>query len=133
MHSIVQGRGTPVPSVGTSSSGQYSCTSTTQHTLRDLRTKRKGQPVFVVGHLPERKGQEATFEVFNDRLALVKFSDGVILGFDPLELLLPTEIDDRGTAYFEIRLCRECEQLFPLTVAECEADEEPTLCPPCRP
>jgi hypothetical protein len=133
MHALVLNRGAPVPTVGTSSSGQYSCATRTQHTLKDLRTKRKGQPVFVIGHLLDRKGQEATFEVFNDRLALVKFADGVILGFDPLELLLPTEIDDTGIAYFEIRLCRACEQLFPLTVTECEADEEPTLCPSCRP
>ncbi len=121
-----------MPTVGTSSSGQFSCATETQHTLRDLRTKRKGQPLLVIGHLLDRKSQEATFEVFNDRLALVKFADGAILGFDPLELLLPTEIDDKGIAYFEIRPCRQCEQLFPLTVAECEAGEEPTLCPLCR-
>jgi hypothetical protein len=133
MHSLALRKGASVTTVGTSSSGQYSCTTSTQHTLRDLRTKRKGQPVLVVGHLVDRKGQEATYEVFNDRLALVKFADGVILGFDPLELLLPTEIDDIGIAYFEVRTCRQCEHLFPLTVAECEADEEPTLCPPCRP
>jgi hypothetical protein len=88
--------------------------------------------VLVVGHLLERKSQEATFEVFNDRLALVKFPDGAILGFDPGELLLPTEIDDAGIPYFEICLCRQCEQLFSLTVAECESDVEPTLCPVCR-
>jgi hypothetical protein len=133
MQSLTIHRGAPVPIVGTSSSGHYSCATPTQHTLKDLHAKRKGQPVFVIGHLPDRKGQEATFEVFNDRLALVKFADGVILGFDPLELLLPTEIDDTGIAYFEIRHCRACEQAFPLTVAECEADEEPTLCPSCRP
>jgi len=125
--------GVTMPAVGTSSSGQYSCASKTQHTLRDLRTKRRGQPVLVVGHLLDRKGQEATFEVFNDRLALVKFTDGAILGFDPLELLLPTEIDDTGIAYFEICPCRQCEQLFSLTLAECDSDEEPTLCPACRP
>jgi len=121
-----------VPTVGTSSSGQFSCVRETQHTLRDLRTKRKGQPVLVIGHLLDRKGQEATFEVFNDRLALVKFMDGAILGYDPLELLLPTEIDDKGNAFFEVRPCRQCQQLFPLTVAECEAEEEPSLCPLCR-
>jgi hypothetical protein len=121
-----------VPTVGTSSSGQFSCATETQHTLRDLRTKRKGQPVLVIGHLLDRKGQEATFEVFNDRLALVRFTDGAILGYDPLELLLPTEIDDKGNAFFEVRPCRQCQQLFPLTVAECEADEEPSLCSLCR-
>ena len=61
----------------------------TQHTLRDLRTKRKGQPVFVLGHVLARRGQEGIFEVFNDRLAIVKFSDSGVIGYDPLELLLP--------------------------------------------
>jgi hypothetical protein len=119
----------PTPLFGTSSSGQFSCTTDTHHTLRDLRTKRKGQPVFVVGHVLARKGQEGKFEVFNDRLAIVKFSDGGAIGYDPQELLLPTEIDDRGTAYFEIRLCRQCEQFFPLTVDESETSEEQTYSP----
>ncbi len=121
-----------MPLVGTSSSGQFSCATSAQHTLKDLRTKRKGQPVFVLGHLLERKKQEATFEVFNDRIALVKFSDGAILGYDPVELLLPTEIDEQGIAYFEIRTCRACDILFPLTLEEAESNEEPTLCPECR-
>lgn len=121
-----------MPLVGTSSSGQFSCATSAQHTLKDLRTKRKGQPVFVLGHLLERKKQEATFEVFNDRIALVRFSDGAILGYDPVELLLPTEIDEQGIAYFEIRICRACDILFPLTLEEAESNEEPTLCPECR-
>lgn len=121
-----------MPTVGTSSSGQFACVSSTQHKLRDLRTKRKGQPVFVMGHILERKGQEALFELFNDRLAVVKFADGVALGYDPAELLLPTDIEPDGTAYFEIRPCRQCEQLFPLTMEECDADQEPTACPECR-
>lgn len=121
-----------MPLVGTSSSGQFSCATATQHTLRELRTKRKGQPVFVLGHLLQRKGQEATFEVFNDRIALVKFSDGAVVGYDPIELLLPTEIDDTGVAYFEIRPCAQCEILFSLTAEECDAEVEPTHCPECR-
>ncbi len=121
-----------MPTVGTSSSGQFSCATTDQRTLRDLRIKRKGQPVFVLGHLVDRKGQEAIFEVFNDRLAVVKFSDGTMIGYDPFELLLPTDIDQEGTAYFEIRTCRLCEQLFPLTGEECDAPEEPTSCFECR-
>ena len=68
-----------MPLVGTSSSGQFSCVTGSQHTLKDLRTKRKGQPVFVLGHVLERKGKEASFEVFNDRIALVKFDDGAML------------------------------------------------------
>jgi hypothetical protein len=88
--------------------------------------------VFVLGHVLTRKGQEGTFEVFNDRLALVKFSDGGTIGYDPRELFLPTDIDEKGIAYFEIRPCRQCEQLFPLTAKECDAPEEPTLCPECR-
>lgn len=121
-----------MPLVGTSSSGQFSCATVSQHTLKDLRTKRKGQPVFVLGHLLNRKGQEATFEVFNDRIALVKFSDGGTVGYDPIELLLPTEIDEKGIAYFEIRPCHTCELLFSLTKGESELDQEPTQCPDCR-
>lgn len=121
-----------MPLVGTSSSGQFSCAAASLHTLRELRTKRKGQPVFVLGHILERKGQEATFEVFNDRIALVKFPDGAVIGYDPLELLLPTEIDEQGVAYFEIRPCAQCEILFPLTAAERDAETEPAECPECR-
>ena len=123
-----------MPIFGTDTSdqtGKFSCTTATQRTLKDLRTKRKGQPVFVVGHRLERKGKEATFEVFNDRLAIIRFEDDVRLGYDPFELLLPTEIDDKGVAYFEIRTCRLCEQFFPLTADECDEEEEPTTCPEC--
>ena len=109
-----------------------SVATTAARTLRDLRTKRKGQPVYVLGHLLERKGQEATFELFNQRLATVKFEDGVSLGYDPVELLLPTEIDDKGVAFFEIRICKTCDQQFPLTQDECRADPEPESCPDCR-
>jgi hypothetical protein len=45
---------------------------------------------------------------------------------------LPTDIDDQGIAYFEIRPCQQCEHLFPLTSSECEAAEEPTACLECR-
>jgi hypothetical protein len=123
-----------MPTFGTDISdqtGKFSCATRTQRTLKDLRTKRKGQPVFVVGHRLDRKGKEATFEVFNDRLAIICFEDNARLGYDPLELLLPTEIDDQGVAYFEIRPCRLCEQLFPLTADECDAEEEPSCCPEC--
>jgi hypothetical protein len=99
--------------------------------LRELRIKRKGQPVCVLGHIPDRRGKEATFEVFNERLAVVKFEDGVALGYDPSELLLPTEIDEKGVAYFEIRPCSVCDQQFVLTADECSAEEERTICPPC--
>ncbi len=121
-----------MPVVGTSSSGQFACATAAQHTLKDLRTKRKGQPVFVLGHILERKGQEATFEVFNDRIALVKFADGGIVGYDPMELLLPTEIDEQGIAYFEVRHCRSCELWFSLTRDESDAEQEPAQCPDCR-
>ena len=132
MLSIILSLTRRMPTVGTSSSGQFSCATSTQRTLRDLRIKRKGQPVFVMGHVLDRKGQEATFEVFNDRLAVVKFADGVAIGYDPYELLLPTDIDPDGTAYFEIRPCVQCQQLFPLTSDECESNEEPASCPECR-
>ncbi|MGQ0811762.1 MAG: hypothetical protein ACT4OO_11130 [Nitrospiraceae bacterium] len=120
-----------MPTAGTSSSGTFACATSVQRTLRDLRTKRKGQPVFVVGHVLERKGQEATFEIFNERLAVIKFADETMLGYDPVELLLPTEIDDKGVAFFEIRQCQQCAQFFPLTIEECDAPHEPTMCPEC--
>ncbi|HJU05457.1 MAG TPA: hypothetical protein VJ692_09930 [Nitrospiraceae bacterium] len=119
------------PTAGTSSSGEFACATATQRTLKELRTKRKGQPVFVVGHVLDRKGQEAVFELFNVRLAVVKFADGVLMGYDPLELLLPTEIDDKGVAFFEIRYCATCDQPFPLTAQEVQAEVEPTECPAC--
>jgi hypothetical protein len=120
-----------MPWVGTSSAGQFACVTTSQRTLKDLRIKRKGQPVFVLGHVLDRKGQEAVFEAFNDRLAVVRFNDEGHGGYDPRELLLPTEIDERGVPYFEIRSCRACGMLFPLTIEEREADEEPEQCQDC--
>ncbi|MEK7269157.1 MAG: hypothetical protein AAB093_07125 [Nitrospirota bacterium] len=122
-----------MPTAGTSSSGNFSCATATQRTLKDLRTKRRGQPVYVVGHVLERKGQEASFELFNVRLAVVKFADGALLGYDPVELLLPTEIDEKGVAYFEIRQCRKCDQHFPLTSEESRTEQERTECPDCAP
>lgn len=120
-----------MPWVGTSSAGQFACAAASQRTLKELRIKRKGQPVFVLGHVLARKGQEAIFEVFNDRLAVVKFSDERLLGYDPQELLLPTEIDEHGVPYFEIRPCRSCGILFPLTMEERESELEPEECPDC--
>lgn len=120
-----------MPWVGTSSAGQFACTTGSQRTLKDLRIKRKGQPIFVLGHILARKGQEGTFEAFNDRLAVVKFGDGGLVGYDPRELLLPTEIDEDGVPYFEIRPCRSCEVLFPLTMEESDSEHEPEQCPDC--
>lgn len=120
------------PTAGTGSGGSFAVATAAGRTLQVLRTKRRGQPVYVVGHILDRKGQEATFELFNVRLAVVKFSDGVTLGYDPSELLLPTEIDDKGVAYFEIRSCAKCDQPFPLTAEEFRSEQEPTACPECR-
>ena len=120
-----------MPWVGTSSAGQFACATVSQRTLKDLRIKRKGQPIVVLGHVLARKGQEATFDAFNDRLAVVKFSDEGLVGYDPRELLLPTEIDEHGVPYFEIRSCLSCGMLFPLTLAEHESDQEPEQCPDC--
>jgi hypothetical protein len=120
------------PTAGTSSSGSFAVATAAGRTLQTLRTKRKGQPVYVLGHLLDRRGQEAVFELFNVRLAVVKFADGVTLGYDPTELLLPTEIDEKGVPFFEIRTCAGCEQPFPLTVEEFRSDPEPTACPACR-
>jgi hypothetical protein len=61
----------------------------------------------------------------------VKFSDEGLAGYDPRELLLPTEIDEHGVPYFEIRPCRSCDTLFPLTLKESDSDHEPEQCPDC--
>ena len=79
---------------------EFCCATQTERTLKDLRTKRKGQPVYVIGHEDRYKGQEGVFEFFNVRLAVVKFPDDKTLGFDPLDLLLPCEINDDGVAFF---------------------------------
>ena len=42
-------------------------------------------------------------------------------------------IDEKGVAYFEIRQCAKCEQHFPLTADETQADVERTDCPECAP
>jgi hypothetical protein len=65
-----------MPLYGTDTSnqtGKFACATSIQRNLKDLRTKRKGQPVFVLGHRVDRKGKEASFEVFNDRLAIIRF------------------------------------------------------------
>lgn len=110
----------------------FFCATETQRTLRDLRVRRQGQPVYVVGHFDERKGQEALFQNFNIRLAVVKFPDGKVLGYDPVDLLLPCEIHD-GEPYFEIRECKTCDQPFALTSDEFWADQERTECLECSP
>ncbi len=63
---------------------EFSCASETERTLKDLRIKRKGQPVYVMGHEDRYKGKEGVFEFFNVRLAVVKFPDEKTLGFDPI-------------------------------------------------
>ena len=81
-----------MPLYGTDTSnqtGKFSCATATQRNLKDLRTKRKGQPVFVVGHRLDRKGTEATFELFNDRLAIIRFADNALLGYDPPRTTAP--------------------------------------------
>lgn len=73
------------------------------------------------------------FEHFNVRLAVVKFTDGKKLGYDPLDLLLPCEIHEDGEAFFEIRQCKICDQTFPLTTDEFRAEVERAECPECQP
>ena len=112
---------------------EFCCATQTERTLKDLRTKRKGQPVYVIGHEDRYKGQEGVFEFFNVRLAVVKFPDEKTLGYDPLDLLLPCEINDDGAAFFEIRYCETCDQLFPLTSEEFHLSDERRECPECSP
>jgi len=112
---------------------EFFCATQTERTLKDLRLKRKGQPVYVIGHEDRYKGQEGVFEFFNVRLAVVKFPDEKTLGYDPLDLLLPCEINEDGVAFFEIRYCESCDQLFPLTSEEFHMAEERRECPECAP
>ncbi len=112
---------------------EFFCATQTERTLKDLRTKRKGQPVYVMGHEDRYKGQEAVFEFFNVRLAVVKFADEKTLGFDPSDLLLPCEINEDGIAFFEIRYCEACDQLFPLTSEEFHQPVERSECSECAP
>ena len=101
--------------------------------LRDLRHRRFGQPVYVsADHTLGRKGQVAKWEKFNVRLAVVKFEDNVLLGYDPADLLLPTRFVADGTPAFEIRPCELCQAPFPLTQLEVEEKKEPTRCPACQ-
>ena len=99
--------------------------------LRDLRHRKYGQPVYVSSDHPlARKGQTATWEKFNVRLAVVKFEDGAVLGYDPADLLLPTRFD-YGKPVFEVRACELCRAAFTLTQGEVEEKKEPTRCPAC--
>ncbi|MFZ1744747.1 MAG: hypothetical protein WBO24_04240 [Nitrospirales bacterium] len=111
----------------------FFCASETERTLKDLRIKRKGQPVYVMGHEDRYKGKEGVFEFFNVRLAVVKFPDEKSLGFDPIDLLLPCEINEDGVPFFEIRYCETCDQVFPLTASEFYAPVERKECPECAP
>jgi hypothetical protein len=100
--------------------------------LRDLRHRRFGQPVYVsADHTLGRKDQVAKWEKFNIRLAVVKFSDNVMLGYDPADLLLPTRYNEDGTPAFEIRACEQCQAPFSLTQQEAEEGKGPTRCGLC--
>lgn len=102
-------------------------------TLRDLRQRRFGQPVYVASdHTIGRKGQVASWEKFNVRLAVVKFSDNVMLGYDPADLLLPTRFDPGGLPVFEVRTCELCQAPFTLTQQEIGDHNEPTRCSACQ-
>lgn len=122
-----------MPATEPKSDSEFACASESQRTLKDLRLRRRGQPVYILGHTDNLRGQEAVFEHFNVRLAVVKFPNGKLAGYDPLELLLPCEIHEDGTAYFEIRQCQKCDQIFPLTSHEFLAEQERAECPECAP
>src|SRR5437879_12130486 len=69
----------------------FSVATAEARNLRDLRNRKYGQPIYVSSDHPlARKGQTATWEKFNVRLAVVKFPDGVVLGYDAVDLLRPT-------------------------------------------
>ncbi len=112
---------------------EYAVATDSQRTLKDLKVRPLGQPVCAIGGSNDAQGTEGAFQHFNIRLAVVKFSGGKTLGYDPLDLLLPCEIHDDGEAYFELRRCQTCEQIFPLTSDEFRASAERTECPECQP
>ncbi len=111
----------------------YAVATAEARNLRDLRHRRLGQPVYVVSdHTLGRKGQVAKWEKFNVRLAVVKFSDNVLLGYDPADLLLPTRFEADGAPAFDIRACELCQAPFVLTQQEVEEEKEPARCPACQ-
>lgn len=100
--------------------------------IRDLRHRRQGQPVYVTSdQVLSRKGQVGTWEKFNVRLAVVKFPDNAVLGFDPADLLLPTRYED-GKPVFDTRTCELCRTAFILTQQEVDEKKEPARCVECR-
>jgi hypothetical protein len=72
-----------------------------------------------------------TWEKFNVRLALVKFPDNVFLGYDPVDLLLPTRFEE-GTPVFEVRACELCQAPLALTQQEVEEKKAPARCAACQ-
>ena len=112
---------------------RYAVATPDARNLRDLRTRRFGQPVYVSSDHPlARKSQVATWEKFNVRLAVVKFPDNVLLGYDPADLLLPTRFDEQGQPVFEVRVCEVCQLPFTLTQTELDEKREPRRCTSCQ-
>ena len=110
----------------------FSVATAVARSLRDLRNRKYGQPVYVSSDHPlARKGQTATWEKFNVRLAVVKFKDGTVLGYDPADLLLPTRFED-GQPVFEFRTCEWCRATFPLTQQEVQQKKDLARCPACQ-
>ena len=100
--------------------------------LRDLRHRKYGQPVYVSSdHTLGRKGQVARWDRFNVRLAVVKFEDNILLGYDPADLLLPTRFEE-DKPVFEVRTCELCQAPFVLTQQEVEEHKAPPRCPTCQ-
>ena len=83
-------------------------------------------PYALAVHDIDRNGKLDIIVGYTKARPIVYFNDGPGT-FTPVPFG-----DDKGVAYFEIRPCRQCEQLFPLTAEECEAPKEPTICPECR-
>ena len=73
----------------------------------------------------------ARWDRFNVRLAVVKFEDNVLLGYDPADLLLPTRFEE-GKPVFEVRTCELCQAPFVLTQQEVEENKAPARCPACQ-
>src|SRR5438128_11400373 len=86
----------------------FSVATAEARNLRDLRNRKYGQPIYVSSDHPlPRKGQTATWEQFNVRLAFVKFPARGVLGYDRAGRVRPTSFEN-GKPVYDTRPCTSC-------------------------
>lgn len=78
-----------------------------------------------------RKGQVGTWKKFNVRLAVVKFPDNVLLGYDPVDLLLPTRYEEASRCSRRIP-ANSAGRRLPSRSRKWTRKKEPTRCVDCR-